>query len=108
MNILGVSAGACGEDCLIRLITDDNRKAKDVLATNNFTAEDENVVLVDLPHRPGMLKQVTKALAHKGIDIRHVYAAASREQGKCLLVFHSSNDEEALIRLKQLENEQTA
>ena len=105
VNILGVSAGVCGEDCLIRLITDDNRKTKDVLAANNFTPEEENVVLVELPHRPGTLKRVTKTLAQEGIDIRHVYAAADREQDKCLLVFHSSDDERALAKLKKVQAE---
>ncbi len=103
VNILGVNAGVCGEDCLIRLITDNNRKAKDVLAANNFTPEDENVILVELPHRPGMLKQVTKTLAQEGLDIRHVYAASSGEQDKCLLVFHSSDDESAIAKLKDIE-----
>ena len=103
VNILGVSAGVCCEDCLIRLITDDNRKAKDVLAANNFMPDEENVVLVELPHRPGTLKQVTKTLAQEGIDIRHVYAASDREQDKCLLVFHSSNDESALEKLKEIQ-----
>jgi hypothetical protein len=103
VNILGVSAGVCGEDCLIRLLTDDNHKTKDVLAANNFTPEEENVVLVELPHRPGTLKQVTKTLAQEGIDIRHVYAAADRAQDKCLLVFHSSNDESALAKLKEIQ-----
>jgi hypothetical protein len=102
VNILGVNAGVCGEDCLIRFITDNNRKAKDVLAANNFTPGDESVVLVELPHRPGMLKQVTKTLAQDGIDIRHVYAASTREQDKCLLVFHSSNDEGAIAKLKEI------
>lgn len=102
VNILGVSAGVCGEDCLIRLITDDNRKTKEVLAANNFTLEEENVLLVELPHRPGTLKQVTKSLAEEGIDIRHVYAAANNGKDKCLLVFHSSDDEVALAKLKEI------
>ena len=105
VNILGVSAGVCGEECLIRLMTDDNRQAKDVLAANNFTPDEEDVVLVRLLHRPGTLKQVTKALAQEGIDLRHVYAAADREQDKCLLVFHSSNDESALAKLQELQVE---
>jgi hypothetical protein len=103
VNILGVSAGVCGEDCLIRLITDDHHKAQEVLAANGFSPEEENVVLVELPHRPGMLKQVTKMLAQEGIDIWHVYAAADREQDQCLLVLHSSNDEVALARLVEIQ-----
>lgn len=105
VNILGVSAGVCGEDCLVRLVTDDSRKTKDILAENNFTPKEENVVLVKLAHRPGMLKQVTKTLAEEGIDIRHIYAAAAKDEDKCLLVFHSSNDEAVLAKLKGIESE---
>jgi hypothetical protein len=61
------------------------------------------VVLVNLPHRPGTLKQVTKVLAQEGIDIRHIYAAADKDQGNCLLVFHTSNDDVALAKLKDVQ-----
>ena len=105
VNILAINGAVCGETCLVRLLADDHQKAKDILAENHFAPEEENVVLVELSHRPGMLKQVTKALAKEGLDIRHVYAAATREQDKCLLVFHCSNDEEALARLKAMESE---
>jgi hypothetical protein len=104
-NILAVNGGACGEECVIRLITDDNRKTKDVLTEHDFVPQEESVVLVELPHRPGMLKTVTKTLAQAGIDIRNVYAAATLDQDKCLLVFHSSNDEEALAKLKEMEGQ---
>ena len=103
VNVLGISAGVCGEDCLIRLITADNRRAAELLTANSFACEEESVILVNLPHRPGMLKQVTKALTQEGIDIRHVYAAAEKEQGSCLLVFHTSNDDAALAKLNDVQ-----
>ena len=103
VNILGISAGVCGEDCLIRLITADNRRATELLTANGFTCEKENVILVNLPHQPGMLKRVTKILAQEGIDIRHVYAAADKDQGNCMLVFHTSNDDVALAKLTDVQ-----
>jgi hypothetical protein len=106
VNIHGINAGVCGDDCLIRLITDDNRKAEEVLSVNGFVSEKESVILVDLPNRPGTLKQATKLVAQEGIDIRHVYAATDKEQDKCLLVFHSSNDDVALAKLKNLQVEE--
>ncbi len=44
-------------------------------------------------------------LAQGGIDIRNVYAAATEDQDECLLVFQSSNDEEAVARLKEIQGE---
>jgi hypothetical protein len=101
VNILAVNGAVCGEECLIRLIADDNRKALEVLAEHRFAPQEEDVVLVELPHRPAMLKQVTKAMAEAGIDIHHVYAAATSEQDQCLLVFHTSDDDDAVAKLKQ-------
>jgi hypothetical protein len=105
VNVLAVNGAVCGEEFVVRLVTDDNRKTKDVLAENEFSPTEEKVVLVELPHRPAMLKQVSKTLAEKGIDIRHIHATASRDQEECLLVLRSSNDEEALARLRELKRE---
>jgi len=105
VNVLAVSGAVCGQDCVVRLITEDNRKTKEVLAEKNFSPVEEDMILVELPHRPGLLKQVTKTLAQGGIDIRNIYATAARGQDKCLLVLHSSNDEEALARLQEIQSE---
>ena len=101
VNILAVNGAVCGEECVVRLITDDNRKAMEVLAEHRFAPQEDDAVLVELPHRPAMLKQVTKAMAEAGIDIHHVYAAATSGQDRCLLIFHSTNDEDAVAKLKQ-------
>lgn len=105
VNILAINGGVCGDACIVRLVTDDDRQVKEVLAEHDFALQEESVVLVELPHEPGMLKQVTKAMAQGGIDIRNVYAAATQDQDKCLLVFHSSNDEEAMVRLKEIQGD---
>jgi hypothetical protein len=105
VNILAVSGGVCGEDCLVRLVADDTGRTKEVLVEHGFAPQEESVILVELPHRPGTLTQVTKTLAQGGIDIHHVYAAATQDQDKCLLAFHSSNDEEALVKLKEMQGE---
>jgi hypothetical protein len=105
VSILAVSGAVWGEDSVIRLVIDDVQKAKHALAETKFHPEEESVVLVELSHRPGMLKQITKTLAQAGIDLRHVYAASAKDQDQCLLVFHSSNDEEALARLKEMEGQ---
>jgi hypothetical protein len=46
---------------------------------------------------------MAETVAKAGIDIRHIYATAAEEDEKCLLVFHSSNDDHALVLLKEVE-----
>lgn len=100
LNVLALNGAKCGEDCVVRLMTDDNLRAKDVLAEKNFEPQEEGVVIVELANKPGMLKRVADTLANEGIDICHVYATAGQEDDKCLLVFHSSDDEHALVTLQ--------
>lgn len=101
VNVLALNGAVYGEDCVVRLMTDDNLRAKDVLAAKNYVPQEESVVVLDLSHKPGMLKRMAETVTKAGIDIRHVYATAAEEDEHCLLVFHSSNDDHALVVLKQ-------
>lgn len=105
VNVLALNGAACGEDCVVRVMTDDNLRAKDVLVATNFSIQEESVVVLELAHRPGMLRRMAESMAKSGIDIRHIYATAAEEDEKCLLVFHTSNDSHALVLLKQIESE---
>jgi hypothetical protein len=84
---------------VIRLVTDDNLRARKALAAKKYVVHEENVILVELPHKPGILKRITEALVREEIDIRLVYATALVGQEKCLMVLHTSNDDHALARL---------
>jgi hypothetical protein len=105
LNVLALNGAVCGEDCVVRMMTDDNLRAKDVLAAKTFAPQEESVVVAELAHRPGMLRRFTETLAQEGIDIHHVYATAAQDDEKCLLVLHSSNDDHALVLLKQFKSE---
>ncbi len=102
LSILAVSGAVCGEDCLIRLITDDNLRATDALTGKGYAPEEQEVILLELAHKPGMLKHVAETLAYENIDIHRVYATALQPEEKCLLVLHTSNDEHALPRLNKM------
>ena len=108
VNILAVSGAASGTDCTLRLVTDDNLRAKDVLVGARYAPHEEGVVVVELPHKPGMLKRIVETLAKEGIEIHHLFATAVEESEKSLLVFHSSNDAHALVTLKGMETEEHA
>jgi len=60
------------------------------------------VIVVELPHKSGMLKRITEALVLEEIDIRYVYGTALAGQEKCLLVLHTTNDDHVLPRLNNM------
>lgn len=98
-NIVAVSAWVEGADVVIRLITDDASRAIDTLKAHHFEVHQKDVIVCDLPHKPGMLRGITERLAHDEIDIHHLYATSSSTQDHALVVFATANNDHALVLL---------
>jgi hypothetical protein len=102
VDVVAVNGSVSGENGTIRLITDDTLRTKDALAERGYSPREESVILMEVPHKSGMLRRVTEALAAENIDVHHVYAAALDNQEKCLLVLHTASDEHAIPKLQSL------
>ncbi len=102
VTILALSGSASGDDCFIRLVTNDNLKVREALAEKGYAVHSQDVILMELPHQSGMLWQVADALARDRTDIHHLYASALNDQERCLLVLHTRNDEHVLPILNKL------
>jgi hypothetical protein len=101
VNILAASAWGEGENGIIRLVTVDNLRVVDALRARNYNPREADVVLVESPHKPGLLKHLTEKLSQAGIDIHHLYAAATDEQARCLIVLATANNDRAIVVLNQ-------
>jgi len=97
-DLSAVCAFVEGKDAVIRLITEDNLRVSDALVENGFSLAEKEVVVVEVPHRPGMLRRVTEDMARADVDLVHMYATAVGDRS--LLVFSSSNNERALVALR--------
>jgi hypothetical protein len=101
VSILAVSAWVEGRDGVIRLTVDDELRAADALRAKNIEVREGTVVMVQVPHKPGMLKHMTEMLRDAHIDIHHLYASAASDQTKCVVVFSSSDNQKAVVVLNQ-------
>jgi hypothetical protein len=99
INVLAANAWVEGEDAVVRIVTDDNLRVMDALRAKSYNPREKDVVLVETPHKPGLLKHLTEKLAQAGIDIQHLYASATADQSKCLLVFACANNDRAVVLL---------
>ncbi len=99
INIQAVSSWIEGSEAVIRLVTEDVTRAADVLRQNKITVKENEVVLTELAHKPGMLRSLTEKLAQAGIDLRYLYASATDSQDKSLVVFSASDNGKALVLL---------
>ncbi|MBI3048630.1 MAG: hypothetical protein HYY76_10020 [Acidobacteria bacterium] len=98
VNILGVCAWVEGSEAVIRLLTDDSVRVADVLKPQ-YNVRQADVLVAELPHKPGMLHRVTERLAQADVDIHHLYAAATGSQDRCLVVFATANNDRAMVLL---------
>lgn len=101
VSILAVSAWVEGQNGVIRLLVDDELRAADALRAKKHEVREGVVVMVEVPHKPGMLKHMTEKLRDAQIDIHHLYASAASDQSKCVVVFSSSDNQKAVVVLNQ-------
>jgi hypothetical protein len=99
INVEAASAWVEGTNGIVHLVTDDNLRAEDALRAKSYNPRQMDVVLAHLPHKPGMLRQLTEHLSQEGIDLHHLYASANPDQSECLVVFASANNDRAVVAL---------
>lgn len=98
-NIVAVSAWVEGADVIIRVLTDEPSRAADALRAHNYAVREVEVVMTEVPHKPGMLRRITDRLAQEEIDIHHLYATSAASQAQALVVFATANNDRAIVRL---------
>lgn len=98
-NILAISAWVEGADVVMRLLIDEPSRGVDTLAHHKYVARQVDVIVVDVPHKPGMLRSITERLAKEEIDVHHLYATAAAGQDNALMVFATANNDRALALL---------
>ncbi len=103
IGIDAVAGNVDGDEdvCVLRLITDDNLRTCDVLREHGYNPEEEPVVLLEAPHKPGMMKKLTQRLGEEEIEIHSLYATASQKDPHCLMVLRTTNDSRALVCLNE-------
>lgn len=101
VSILAVSAWVEGQNGVFRLMVDDALRAAEALRGKKLDVRENTVVVVDVPHTPGMFKLLTEKLRDANIDLHHLYASAASDQAKCTVVFSSSDNQKAVVLLNQ-------
>jgi len=101
LNILSVVVKTDESETVIHLITGSQSFVRDALRKADFTVEERDVLIVELPHHPGFLCRVSEALARKEIAIDELYATVPQGTRTGLVVLTCSNNERALQALRR-------
>ena len=76
VNIRGFSIADTEDYGILRLLVDKNDLAREVLRGNGFTVHEGQVILADVPDRPGGFAEVLDAFAALRINVEYTYAIA--------------------------------
>lgn len=90
-----------GDDAIIRLITNDHLRTMDALREHQLSPMEARVVVVELPHRPGMLRHITAKLASENIDLAYLYGTTIAGADKSLVILSSTNNDRAVVVLNE-------
>lgn len=100
VNIKSISAYGVGGKGLIRLLTEDETTAKNVLEKAGFRISLGDIVTVKLRDRPGELAKVARRLATAGVDVESLYIVG-RVNSDVEVAIKPSSVRDAMMALKK-------
>jgi hypothetical protein len=87
IDIKAVALADMADFGILRLIVDDPDRTRTVLKEAGFTADKTRVVAVEVPDRPGGLRDTLQALKRSGINVEYMYSAARRSGERAIVIF---------------------
>jgi len=73
VNLRAVNAWIEDGQGVVRLVADQVGAAKRALAARGWKAEEQEVLEVEVPDKPGALGEIAAAIGRAGVNITHVY-----------------------------------
>ena len=95
VNVTAMCAYGMDDQAHFLMLTDSNAKAKKALSKLEGEVTEEEVVLVEMPDKPGELKKVADRLAAADINIWYVYGTAGSKT-KSLCVMETGDNRKAV------------
>ena len=101
INIRALSLADTTDFGILRLIVNDNEKAKKVLKENGFTVGKTEVLAVEVADRPGGLAGILKVMKDNGINVEYMYAFVQKSGGDAIIIFRFDELEKAIAALQK-------
>ncbi len=101
INIRALSLADTSDFGILRLIVNDNNKAREVLKERGFTVGKTEVVAVEVDDRPGGLHRILDVLFRANVNVEYMYAFVQQSGSNAVIIFRFDNTDEALNILRQ-------
>ncbi|HOV86185.1 MAG TPA: ACT domain-containing protein [Syntrophobacteraceae bacterium] len=96
VNIRALSLADTSDFGILRLIVNDNNKAKEALRARGFTVGKTDVVAVEVEDRPGGLHRILDVLYRANVNVEYMYAFVQQSGSNAVIIFRFDNLEEAV------------
>jgi hypothetical protein len=103
INIRALSLADTKDFGILRLIVNDNEKAKSILVARGFTVRKTEVVAVEVPDRPGGLADILKCLSQSKINVEYLYAFVQQTGSNAIIIFRFDETDRAIEVLSKNE-----
>lgn len=101
INIRALSLADTTDFGILRLIVNDNEKAKQILKENGFTVGKTEVIAVEVADKPGGLAHILNIMKDKGINVEYMYAFVQKSGGNAIIIFRFDEIEKAIEALEE-------
>jgi hypothetical protein len=100
INIRALSLADTSDFGILRLILNDNHKAKEELKKAGFAVVTTEVAAVEVSDQPGGLHHILRILQKANVNVEYMYAFVQQSGTNAVLIFRFNNLDEALRILK--------
>ncbi|MFZ0931475.1 MAG: ACT domain-containing protein [Syntrophobacteraceae bacterium] len=100
INIRALSLADTSDFGILRLILNDNHKAKEELKKVGFAVATTQVAAVEVSDQPGGLHHILSLLQKANVNVEYIYAFIQLSSANAVLIFRFDNLDEALRILK--------
>ncbi len=95
IDISALSIADTSDYGLMRMITDEPQKAKEILDGAGVAVKITDALAVPIENRPGGLAAAMKRLKDGGVSVEYLYAFVGRKDGGALVVLKTDDNEKA-------------
>ena len=100
VHVMAVTVMDTTDSSIVRYITDDPDKARELMINNDFPYVESDVLAVEITDE-SQLKGVLAALFEAEINIHYVYSFIKRPEGRCALAINAEDDDVAAQSLSK-------
>jgi hypothetical protein len=101
VNVIAMTLVDSQEHGVLRIVAENPTASGEVLKKLNLPMTETEVILVDLPNRPGALADVATLLGQNHININYAYVTSGAPGGRTTGIFKVADQTKALHVLKK-------